>query len=220
MDPTPAHLDVDGPATGRPLLRGWSHLVAFAVTLAVTPLLLTQARPGGRALLAVYATSLAALFGVSALYHRRLWRPRPRAVMRRLDHATIFVLIAGSYSAVAGLSLPWEVARTTLVLVWAGAVAGVVLQVFVPHLRTLAAATYTALGWAAMGVMGELRAALTTTEFWLLVAGGVLYTVGAVAYAAKRPRLVPRVFGYHEVFHALVIAAAVCHTLLVISLAG
>ncbi len=220
MDPTPTTLQVAVPAPARPLLRGWSHLVAFASTLAVTPLLLAQARPGGRALLAVYATSLAVLFGVSALYHRTLWQPRARAVMRRLDHATIFVLIAGSYTAVAGLSLPWTQARTTLLVVWAGAAAGIVLQVFVPHLRTLAAATYLALGWAAVGVMGELRAALTTAEFSLLVAGGLLYTIGALAYASKRPRLAPQVFGYHEVFHALVIAAAVCHTLLVTSLAG
>lgn len=220
MDSTPSTLQVDLPAPARPLLRGWSHLVSFALTLAVTPLLLAQARPGGRALLAVYAASLAVLFGVSALYHRTLWQPRARAIMRRLDHATIFVLIAGSYTAVAGLSLPWAQARTTLLVVWAGATAGIVLQVFVPHLRALAATTYIALGWAAVGVVGELRAALTTAEFSLLVAGGLLYTIGAVAYASKRPRLVPHVFGYHEVFHALVIAAAVCHGLLVTSLAG
>lgn len=205
---------------GRPLLRGWSHLVAFVLTVAATPALLAGARPDGRALFGVYATSLAVLFGVSALYHRKLWRPRPRAVMRRLDHATIFVLIAGSYTAVVGLALPWTQARTTLVIVWGGAVAGIVLQVFLPHRRILAAATYLALGWAAVGVAGALRAALTPTEFSLLVAGGLLYTAGAVAYATRRPRLAPRVFGYHEVFHALVIAAAACHTLLVASLAG
>lgn len=214
-------MDTEAPPTGqvaaRPLLRGWSHLVAFALSLVAGPLLVAQAAPGARRLVAVYAASATTLFGVSALYHRVWWRPRPRAIMRRLDHATIFVLIAGSYTAVGGLALQ---AGAILWLVWLGALAGVVLQTIVPHWRRLAAASYLALGWIAIPVLPALHAALTGGQMTLLVAGGVLYTIGALAYATKRPRLAPRVFGYHEVFHLLVIAAVACHGALVMGLAA
>lgn len=189
------------------------------MSIVAGPLIVVQTSPESRWLVAVYAASATALFGVSALYHRVRWTPRGRAVMRRLDHAMIFVLIAGSYTAVGGLALPHLLDGILLWLVWAGAALGVAVQIAVPHWRRLAAACYLALGWVAIPGLPALNAALSRGQMALLIGGGVLYSVGALAYASKRPRLVPGVFGYHELFHALVIAAVVCHGALVVSLA-
>lgn len=207
-------------AAGRPLLRGWSHLVALAGAGVLGPLLVARADREARWLVAVYVATATALFGVSALYHRVRWPTAARAVMRRLDHAMIFVLIAGSYTAVGGLALPHLLDGPLLWLVWAGAVVGAALQVAVPHWRRLAAASYLALGWVAIPGLPALNRALTGVQMALLVAGGLLYTAGALIYAARRPRLAPGVFGYHELFHALVVAAVACHGALVVSLAG
>lgn len=204
---------------GRPLLRGWSHLLAFAVMLVAGPLLVAGARPDARWFVAAHAASLTALFGVSALYHRKLWRPAARAVMRRLDHATIFVLIAGTYTGVGGLILP-PGRRWLLALIWLGALAGAAVQVAWPERRKLAAGTAIGLGWVAVLAAPLLLDALTAAQLTLLVGGGVAYSAGAVAYATKRPRLVPHVFGYHEVFHLAVIAAAVAHSAVVEGLAS
>lgn len=185
----------------------------------VGPVLVARADPASRWLVAVYVVTATALFGVSALYHRVRWPPQGRAVMRRLDHAMIFVLIAGSYTAVGGLALPHLLEGYLLWLVWVGAAFGVVLQVVVPHWRRLAAASYLALGWVAIPGLPALSAALSRGQMILLIGGGVLYSLGALAYASKQPTLAPRVFGYHELFHALVIAAVICHGALVVSLA-
>ncbi|HWH32959.1 MAG TPA: hemolysin III family protein [Egibacteraceae bacterium] len=204
---------------GRPLLRGWSHLVAFAVMVVAGPLLVAGARPDARWFVAAHAASLTALFGVSALYHRKLWAPGPRAIMRRLDHATIFVLIAGTYTGVGGLILsPGR--RWLLALVWLGAAAGAAVQVAWPERRKLAAGTAIGLGWVAVLAAPLLLDALSAGRLALLLGGGVLYSAGAVAYATKRPRLAPAVFGYHEVFHLAVIGAAVAHTVVVAGLAA
>lgn len=204
---------------GRPLLRGWSHLVAFAVMVVAGPLLIAAARPDARWFVAAHAASLTALFGVSALYHRKLWRPAARAVMRRLDHATIFVLIAGTYTGVGGLILsPGR--RWLLALVWLGAAVGAAVQVAWPERRKLAAGTAIGLGWVAVLAAPLLLDALSALQLALLLGGGVLYSAGAVAYATKRPRLAPAVFGYHEVFHLAVIGAAVAHTVVVAGLAA
>jgi hemolysin III len=208
------------PAAGRPLLRGWSHLLAFAAMLVAGPLLIVSARPDARWFVAAHVASLAALFGVSALYHRKVWRPSARAVMRRLDHATIFLLIAGTYTAVGGLALPRAVAGWLLVAVWAGAAAGAAVQIAWPHRRALAAASAIGLGWVAVLALPRLVEVLSAAQLALLIGGGLLYSAGAVAYATKRPRLAPRVFGYHEVFHLLVIAAAVAHSAVVAGLAA
>lgn len=204
---------------GRPLLRGWSHLLAFGAMLVAGPLLVAGARPDARWFVAAHAASLTALFGVSALYHRKLWRPAGRAVMRRLDHATIFLLIAGTYTGVGGLIL--EPRRQWLLgLVWLGALAGAAVQVAWPERRKLAAGSAIGLGWVAVLAAPLLLDALTAAQLALLIGGGALYSGGAVAYATKRPRLVPRVFGYHEVFHLAVIGAAVAHSIVVAGLAA
>jgi hemolysin III len=164
-----------------------------------------------RIALTVYAASLMALFGVSALYHRINWRSLSgRDWMRRLDHSMIFVLIAGSYTPFAVLVLHGALAVAILVAVWAGAALGVAFNLVWRNAPTwLRSALYVGLGWIAVAAVPQLGAAIGALGLVLLGLGGVLYTLGAVVYAVRRPDPVPMVFGYHEVFHILVIAAAI-----------
>ena len=199
-------------APDKPLLRGVSHEIAAGVALAGW-IVLALVAPPGRARLAanVYGATLLTLFLVSALYHRPTWRPRARLLMRRLDHSAIFLLIAGTYTPFC-LLLPPETGVTILRVVWGGALAGVLQSVlWVRAPKALSAAVYVLLGWVVVPVLPALRAALGAGGLALLAAGGAAYTLGAVVYAVGRPDPFPRVFGYHEVFHALVIAAAACH---------
>ena len=196
----------------KPLLRGVSHEIAawLALGAAVT---LALAAPAGRSRLSavVYGASLFSLFAVSALYHRPNWAPRARLWMRRLDHSAIFLLIAGTYTPFC-LLLGGATGRTMLAVAWAGAAAGVLQSIlWVRAPKPLVAALYVLLGWVVVPVVPALRAALGTGALALLATGGLLYTLGAVVYASRRPDPLPRVFGYHEVFHGLVIAAAACH---------
>jgi hemolysin III len=202
----------------KPLLRGVSHEIAAAFALA-GGVALAQMAHGTRATVAaaVYGASLFMLFGTSALYHRPRWSPRLYVVMRRLDHAAIFVLIAGTYTPIC-LLVPSRNGLLLLAGVWTGALAGVVFSVLWPRApKWLNAALYVALGWAVVPVMGELASALGIGGIALLGGGGVLYSVGAVIYALRRPDPFPTVFGYHEVFHLLVILAAVFHYAAVVS---
>jgi len=197
----------------KPRLRGVSHQYAFFVALAAGAALVVLARGGqARVAVAVYALSLCAMFGASALYHRIDWPPRPRKWLRRLDHSMIFVLVAGTYTPFAVLVLAPALGWTLLGIVWGGALAGIVLSlVWVDAPRWLSAAVYVALGWVAIIGLPQLWDRAGAMAVALLATGGVLYTVGAVIYARRRPDPVPRVFGYHEVFHVLVIAAAAVH---------
>jgi hemolysin III len=176
---------------------------------------LVIAAPDGRATFAaaVYAASVSALLGTSALYHRIDWvRPRARAWMRRLDHSMIFVLIAGTYTPFSLLVLDGPLATAVLIVVWAGALGGIVLNlVWITAPKWLTATVYVALGWVAVIAMPQLAEALGAAGVALLFGGGLLYTAGAVVYALQRPNPAPTVFGYHEIFHALVLAAAVAH---------
>ncbi len=197
----------------KPRLRGVSHQYAFFVSLGCGVALILAAT-GGRARLAaaVYAVAVSALLGTSALYHRITWRPRARRWMRRLDHSMIFVLIAGTYTPVALLALSSSLGRTVLVVVWVGAGAGVVFKLaWIDAPKWLFAAVYVALGWVSLAVFGELPGVIGWLGVGGLAVGGLLYTAGAVVYASGRPNPVPGVFGYHEVFHALVIVAAALH---------
>ena len=214
MTGRPHHLAVATsahPVLPKPLLRGVSHEIAAAFALAGW-VLLVRAAPGPRAALAaaVYGLTLTAQFSISALYHRPSWGAPARLVMRRLDHAAIFLLIAGTYTPVS-LLLPGG-GRLLLGLVWTGALAGMVLSILWPLAPKWLMATLTvALGWAVVPTLPSLSAAVGPLGLWLLGIGGVAYTLGAVVYATRRPDPFPRIFGYHEVFHALVIAAACCH---------
>jgi hemolysin III len=197
----------------KPRLRGVSHQYAFFVSLACGVGLILAAS-GGRARLAaaVYAIAVSALLGTSALYHRVNWRPTARRWMRRLDHSMIFVLIAGTYTPVALLALKGALASTILLVLWAGALGGVIFKIaWIDAPKWLFAAVYAALGLVTAAVFGELPAAIGWLGVAGLATGGLLYLVGAVIYASGRPDPSPKVFGYHEVFHVLVLAAAALH---------
>ena len=197
----------------RPLLRGWMHLVCFflAIPAAVAVILLADgARARWGAL--VYAVGLVALFGVSGSYHRGRWSQAARRRMQQLDHATIFVMIAGSYTPLCLVALQGWLAPTMLVAAWVGATVGVVLAFSGGRRSRIAKGTlYIALGWVSVVATPQLLRHLSPTEIALIIVGGVLYTVGAIFLATRWPDPFPRVFGYHEVWHALVVAAVVCH---------
>jgi hemolysin III len=195
----------------KPRLRGVSHLWAFYVSLALGAALVA-ASPAGQPRLAsaIYALSVAGLFGTSALYHRISWASlAARRWMRRLDHSMIFVLIAGTYTPFALLVLDGDLATVILVVVWAGALAGVLMKlVWIDAPKPLVAVSYILLGWVAVAAFPDIIEDLGITGLALVAIGGLLYTAGAVVYALQRPDPAPTVFGYHEVFHALVILAA------------
>ena len=204
----------DAIAAVKPKLRGVSHEWAFFVSLVLGAGLVIAAKtPKATLAVSIYAISLSALLGTSALYHRVNWRrPNVRRWMRRLDHSMIFFLIAGTYTPFALLVLSGPLADAILVVVWVGAIAGAVVEmVWIDHPKWVAALIYLSLGWVAVISFPELWASMGTTGTVLVAAGGLLYTAGAVVYATQRPNPNPRVFGYHEVFHALVIAAAAAH---------
>ncbi len=202
---------IQPPLSAKPRLRGVSHKWAFYVSLVLGAALVLTA-PSGRAMIAaaVYAVCVALLFGSSALYHRIDWRSTSaRRWMRRVDHSAIFLLIAGSYTPFALLVIEGTLADVILAVVWAGAIGGIVLKLlWIDAPKWLVALIYVLLGWVAVAVAPDLVSELGITAAAMVGLGGILYTVGAVIYAIRRPDPVPAVFGYHELFHLLVIAAA------------
>jgi hemolysin III len=196
----------------KPLLRGVLHQAAFFASIIVAPLLLLSADASrSRVAAGVFAFSVAACFGASALYHRVNWAPPVRRWMRRVDHAGVYLLIAGTYTPVSLLVLDGAWRRVILSIVWAGALAAVLLKfLWVDAPKSLAAAIGLALGWVAVVALPQLAERLQPTALALLIAGGLLYTAGAIVYARRKPDPLPAVFGYHEVFHALTIGAATC----------
>ncbi|HEX7059398.1 MAG TPA: hemolysin III family protein [Solirubrobacterales bacterium] len=201
-------------AAVKPKLRGVSHEWAFFVSLFLGAGLIVAAdSPTATVAVAIYAVSLSALLGTSALYHRVNWkRPNVRLWMRRLDHSMIFFLIAGTYTPFALLVLSGPLADAVLAVVWIGAIAGAIVEmIWIEHPKWVAALIYMSLGWVAIIAFPGLWEEMGVTGTLLVAAGGLLYTAGAIVYATQRPDPNPRVFGYHEVFHLLVIAAAVAH---------
>jgi hemolysin III len=197
----------------KPRLRGVLHQWAFMVSL-VAGAVLVAAAPTGRsaAVGAVYACALAGMFGASALYHRVAWRPSLLPWFRRLDHSMIFVLIAGTCTPVVALSLEGVLPIVVLVVLWGGALAGVLLKlVWLGAPRWLGAIVYVVLGWIGVLLLPETLRSAGVAPAVLFVAGGALYTAGAVIYLRKRPDPRPAVFGFHELFHVFVIAAALAH---------
>jgi hemolysin III len=198
----------------KPRLRGVSHEYAFFVSLVLGAGLIVLAKGSeARLAVAIYAASLSALFGVSALYHRVDWqRPRARQWMRRLDHTMIFFLIAGTVTPFALLVMNGPLATALLIAVWVGAIAGTVVElVWTSSPKWVSAIVYVGVGL--IGAIGfpAIIAETGLTAGILIAGGGALYITGAVIYAAERPNPSPAVFGYHEIFHALVIAAAAAH---------
>jgi hemolysin III len=202
-----------------PRLRGRLHQAAFLVSIPAGVALVVAARSWpARAGVLVYALSLSAMFGTSAALHRLRWSPRARLRMDRLDRTMIYVLIAGSYTPVCLLALRpgWRVAW--LALVWTGAAVGVALVLIRTRRRgigVLRMVLYLGLGWMSLLVLPELARTIGLGRLALGVLGGVLYTVGAVVLMRQRPDPSPRVFGYHEVWHAFTVAAGACHYALI-----
>lgn len=209
---------MSSPPRTKPLLRGVSHEVALIFALAGAAVLVLFA-PTAKASFAaaIYGSGLAALFGVSALYHRPMWPLKARAVLKRLDHSTIFLFIAATGTPF-GVLLGGRSGLVFLAAIWGGAALGMLRALFWPKApRWLTAGLYLLLGYFVVPVLPGLWRSAGPWSVVLLGAGGVLYSLGALVYATRRPDPNPRVFGYHEVFHLLVIAASVCHFIAVTS---
>jgi len=201
-------------ARSKPRLRGVSHEWAFFISLVAGAALIVAAPSGhARLAMAIYAFSLSGLLGTSALYHRVNWRrPEIRRWMRRLDHSMIFLLIAGTVTPFALLVMNGPLANALLIAVWAGAVAGIVVEmIWVEAPKWVSTIVYLAVGWVGLLGFPAIVVAAGVGAGALIAAGGVLYTAGALVYARQRPDPKPAVFGYHEIFHALVLAAAAAH---------
>ncbi len=203
----------------KPRLRGLSHLIAFALVMVLGPVLVASALPAHRFVAGVYAAGLAGLFGCSALLHRNHWSPRALPWVRRLDHSMIFVFIASTYTPVVATSLDGRWSTFLLAGAWIGAVVGVGVSLFwLDAPRWVTSGAYLAVGWLAVAGMPALWSALEHWQFGLLALGGALFSLGAVVYARRRPDPWPTTFGYHEVFHALVVLGVSVHFVLVAGL--
>jgi hemolysin III len=196
----------------KPVLRGvfhqWACIVAIPLGIALG---LSADSAAERASAIAFSAAVTAMFGTSALYHRPTWTPRARRVLRRLDHAMIYLLIAGTYTPFALLTLDGAWRTSILAVVWSGALAAIVLKVFWCDAPTWVAASIgLALGWAGVPVLPQIVSRIGPVGSTLLLLGGLAYSAGAVIYARKRPDPAPRFFGYHEIFHLLVIVAVAC----------
>jgi hemolysin III len=205
----------------KPRLRGRLHQVAFICAIpAGLWLVAIGSSARVRSAVAVYALGVIALYGVSASYHRFPWSPSARVIMRKLDHSTIFVFIAATYTPFSLLALQGTWRVSILAAVWGIATLGVTLKLIRLRATSRAGtAMYIAMGWTAIIAMPQLVRELTRPEVALLIGGGLLYTTGAIVYALKRPDPDPAVFGYHEVYHSFVIAGSLCHYFAILMLA-
>jgi hemolysin III len=196
-----------------PRLRGVSHQWGFVVAvLAGGALIASAPTPTARVACSIYVASLCAMLGASALYHRIDWKPRSAGVIRRLDHSMIFVMVAGTYTPFALLVMTGPLAHFVLVASWTGALVGVAFTVLWTTPPTwLRSSLYLLLGWASVLLVPQVYDACGLGAIILLAGGGLLYTLGAIVYVRREPNPIPGVFGFHEVFHAFVVAAAVAH---------
>jgi hemolysin III len=200
------------PETITPVWRGWIHTATLplAVITGIVLVTLANGAPAKWACIVFMVTSLL-LFGNSALYHRFAWEPRTRIILKRIDHANIFLLIAGTYTPLAVLALPPPEGILLLTVAWVGALMGIGFRVFwITAPRWLYVPLYLVLGWVIVIYLGDL-VVVNAAMMVLILVGGVLYTVGAIIYGVKRPNPIPGVFGFHEIFHTLTVAAFLCH---------
>ncbi|QHY97835.1 hemeolysin-III related [Streptomyces sp. S4.7] len=205
--------EIQLPTPVKPVMRGWLHMGMFpAVVIAGIVLIAMADSTKARVACAIYVATACLLFGVSGVYHRGTWGPRGEAVLRRLDHANIFLIIAGTYTPLTMLLLPDSTGRTLLWAVWGAAVAGIAFRVFwVGAPRWLYTPCYIAMGWAAVFFLPDFMRTGGIAVLVLIIIGGLLYSAGGVIYGLKRPNPSPRWFGFHEVFHSLTLAAFVVH---------
>jgi len=203
---------IDAATEVRPTWRGWIHAGTFPVAIVAGAVLITVAQGApAKWAAAVFMVTSMLLFGNSALYHRFDWGPTTKAVLKRIDHANILLLIAGTYTPLAVLALPPQKGLVLLIVVWSGTVLGILFRVFwINAPRWLYVALYLALGWAAVMYMGDLLRA-SVAMMVLVCVGGLLYTVGAIVYAMKKPNPWPGRFGFHEIFHVCTVLAFLCH---------
>lgn len=197
----------------KPKLRGWIHAGTFPFVLAASIVLVIVAPPvAGKVSCAIFGLSACLLFGTSAVYHRGTWSPRVAGVLRRADHSNIFLIIAGTYTPLAVLLLPPSTATVLLWIVWSGAVLGLLARVlWLGAPRWLYVPIYVALGWVAVGYMSQFWETGGPAIVWLVMGGGLAYTLGAVVYGIKKPNPSPRWFGFHEIFHVLTVIGFTCH---------
>ena len=201
------------PVPGKPLMRGWLHLGAAPIALIAGMVLVIFAPTlAGRVSTGIFTLTAVMLFGTSAVYHRGDWSDRTKAVLRRMDHANIFLIIAGTYTPLTVMLLDGTTRVVVLSVVWAGALIGLLLRIFwLGAPRWAYVPLYLALGWVAIGFIGPFYRAGGAAVVTLIIAGGLCYTVGAIIYGTKWPRGSERYFGFHEIFHALTIAGFLCH---------
>ncbi len=200
-------------------MRGWLHAYAFFVAIAAGVVLCSLAaasthRTGAAPLIscAIYSLTVCGLFGISALYHRRVWSPTGYRVMRRLDHSMIFIFIAGTYTPFCVFLLSGTTQAVILTVIWGGAVLGVGMKMITPNApRWLSTPLYIALGWVAVAILPDILHRGGVAALVLVCVGGAFYTVGAVLYATRKPNPWPKTFGHHEFFHACTLLAAICH---------
>lgn len=199
-------------ASVKPKLRGWIHAGTAPLALAAGIVLIALSPPGARWATAVFAASTVVLFGCSAVYHRGTWSPTTEAVLRRLDHSNIFLLIAGTYTPLAWTLLPRGTAILLLSLVWGGALGGILMRVlWLSAPRWLYVPLYVILGWVAVWFLPAFWRTGGPAIVWLVAAGGIAYTIGAAIYGFKRPNPSPKYFGFHEIFHVCTVIGYVCH---------
>lgn len=204
----------------RPLLRGVFHRFAvIAAVPAFAVLIVLAPTPGARLASTIYAIGILSMLGVSAVYHSGRLGERAELIMKRIDHSTILLAVTGSYTAVAVGALEGRSRLTLLVFVWTAAVVGMIIRMRWLHgPRAVSATVYLVVGWSALIEIAALVRSLDALDTTLLITGGFLYTVGAVVYSAKWPNPIPRILGFHEVFHVLVVGAVVAHYVLVVRL--
>jgi len=196
----------------KPSWRGWIHLGTLPLALAAGIVLIVLAQGVAASVSsAIFVTTSVLMFGVSGTYHRFNWSPKNKVLLKRLDHANIFLLIAGTYTPIAVLALPSDKALRLLIVIWVGTLLGIGFRVlWIGAPRWLYVMLYLGLGWGAVMYMGDLFRA-NVAMMVLVIAGGLAYSLGAIVYATKRPNPAPATFGFHEIFHALTVVAFMCH---------
>lgn len=210
------------PTKKKPLLRGYFHECMFFISIgACIPLISKSTNPNELIATIVYSIGIFMMFGFSALYHRINWRPKVLKVMRRLDHSSIFIMIAGSFTPICLLVLPDKLGLQLLLIIWIIAGIGIIQTVlFTNTPRMVRAGIYLIAGYMAIPYLSVLSSVMGFTNYALTVAGGTIYSVGAIGYGLKFPDFSPKYFGYHEFFHILVSVAAILHFIVIYSIVG
>ena len=204
----------------KPLLRGITHLIMFFVSLIACFFLINFSNSYLEITAnTIYSIGLCGMFGISALYHRLNCSIKIKLMLRKLDHCGIFIMIAGSFTPICLLALPNESGSTLLIIVWSLALLGIIQSIFLTRIHRLARASlYLIVGYMAFPFIKVLYLSLSLYKIILIGAGGLVYSIGAVGYGLKFPKLNPKIFGFHEMFHLLVIIAAILHFIVIYNL--